>query len=292
MQPFTYHAPATVSEALDLLASTDGDARPLAGGTDLLVQMRRHDRSPGRLIDVKRIPELREIRFNGGGRLRFGAAVTCAELCEHEDVAKSYPGLLDAVRLIGGTAVQGRATVGGNLCNAAPSADGVPALIVLTASCVIASPRGKREIPAGEFCVAPGKTLLADDELLVALCFPAPASNSAGAYLRFTPRGEMDIAVAGVAAWLRLDGNTIAEARVALSAVAPTPLPVPSAGALLAQEQPTETLFAEAGRIAAEACSPITDHRGSEAQRRHLVGVLTRRCLMTALDRARKGAVG
>ena len=157
--------------------------------------------------------------------------------------------------------------------------------------CVVSSPRGAREVPADEFCVAPGETLLAADALLVALRVPAPAPDSASAYLRFTPRGEMDIAVAGAAAWLRLDGNTIAEARVALSAVAPTPLPVPAAGALLAQRQPTESLFTEAGRLAAEACSPITDHRGTEAQRRHLVGVLTRRCLMAALDRAREGAV-
>ncbi len=291
MQPFTYHAPATLPEALDLLALTVGGARPLAGGTDLLVQMRRDDRSPGGLIDVKRIPELREIRFDVGNGLRFGAAVTCAELCEHEDVAGSYPGLLDAVGLIGGTAVQGRATIGGNLCNAAPSADAVPVLIVLDAVCVVSGPKGEREVRAADFCIAPGKTLLADDELLVALRVPAPAPDSGGAYLRFTPRGEMDIAVAGAAAWLRLDGSTIAEARVALAAVAPTPLFVPAAGALLAKKQPTEMLFAEAGRLAAEACTPITDHRGSEAQRRHLVGVLTRRCLMAALDRAGKGAV-
>ena len=289
MRPFTYHAPTTVSEALDLLGSVEGGARPLAGGTDLLVQMRRGGRKPGHVIDVKGIPELREIRYDDRG-LSFGAAVTCAELCERDDLAKGYAGLLDAVGLIGGTAIQGRATVGGNLCNAAPSADTVPALIVLDAVCVVSGPRGQREVKASEFCVAPGRTLLGDEELLVALRVPPSAPGSAGAYLRFIPRGEMDIAVAGVAAWLQLDGDTIAEARLSLAAVAPTPLLVPAVGAFLAGKQPTETLFAEAGSLAAEAGSPISDHRGSEAQRRHLLGVLTKRCLTIACDRAREGA--
>jgi carbon-monoxide dehydrogenase medium subunit len=263
--------------------------------------MRRGDRRAASIVDVKRIPDLRRFGFDGStgsGRagsesaagLIIGAAVTCAELCEQAEAAARYPGLLDAVGLIGGTAIQGRATVGGNLCNAAPSADTVPALIVANADCVVAGPHGGREVKVSDFCVAPGRTVLASDEILVSFRIPAPGAHSAGAYLRFIPRGEMDIAVAGAAAWLRLEGDTIAEARLALASVAPTPLLVPAAGEFLAGNEPGEESFDEAGRLAAEASRPISDHRGSEAQRRHLARVLTRRCLAVALDRARKGA--
>jgi CO/xanthine dehydrogenase FAD-binding subunit len=248
MRPFDYRAPTTVDQAVALLGSAG--TRALAGGTDLLVRMRYGQAAPGCLVDVKRIPELTRIELGTGG-LTFGAAVSCAQLCEHPGVRREYPGLVDAVSIIGGAAIQNRATVGGNLCNAAPSADSIPALIVLGASCTVAGPQGRREVPVDAFCTAPGQTVLAVGELLVSIHVPPPAPRSGAAYQRFIPRREMDIAVAGAGAWLALDAEgTIAGARLALSAVAPVPLPVPHAAQALA-------------------------------------GVLVRRALRSALERAR-----
>lgn len=292
MQPFAYQAPASVGEAVALLADAARGARPFAGGTDLLVQMRRGLFAPGMLVDVKRIPELNRINFDPAAGLTFGAAVSCAWLCDHPTVRQCYPGLIDAASIIGGAAIQRRATLGGNLCNAAPSGDSIPALIVLGATATLAGPRGTRTVPVAEFCTAPGKTVARPGELLISLHVPPPAPHSAASYLRFIPRGEMDIAVAGVGAWLALsdDGNTITSARIALSAVAPTPLLVEAAGAALIGQAPTEAAFAEAAKIAQATARPISDVRGTAAQRRHLVGVLTHRALHGAYHRA-KGEV-
>ncbi len=288
MQPFAYQAPTSIGEALTLLADPHRDARPFAGGTDLLVQMRRGLYAPEMLVDVKRIPELSSIVFDPIGGLTIGAAVTCAQLCDHPDVCRHYPGLVDAASLIGGAAIQRRATLGGNLCNAAPSGDSIPALIVLSAMATIVGPQGMRTVPVAAFCTAPGKTVLCPGELLIALHLPSPTPHSGACYLRFTPRGEMDIAVAGAGAWLALDadGMTIVDARIALSAVAPTPLFVEAAGKVLVGHAPTAEAFAAAAAIAQEAARPISDVRGTAAQRRHLVGVLTRRALHGALQRA------
>lgn len=281
MRSFAYRAPASIAEAVALLAAKGQRARPLAGGTDLLVQMRlgRHDLDM--VVDVKKIPELNLIAFDPVKGLTIGAAVSCAALCEHPDVRAAYPGLVDAASLIGGAAIQGRATLGGNLCNAAPSADTVPALIVLGASCTVAGPQGMRTIPVEDFCTGPGQTVLAPGEMLVSFHLPPPRPDSGARYLRFTPRGEMDIAVAGAGAWVALSPNhaAIVSARIALSAVAPTPLLVEAAGASLVGKAPDEAAFSEAARLAQEAVQPITDVRGTAAQRRHLVGVLVRRAL-------------
>ncbi|HQK14355.1 MAG TPA: xanthine dehydrogenase family protein subunit M [Anaerolineae bacterium] len=289
MQPFAYQAPASVGEAVALLADPHREARPFAGGTDLLVQMRRGLYAPEMLVDVKRIPELNHITFDPVEGLTIGAAVTCAWLCDHPAVRQHYPGLVDAVSLIGGAAIQRRATLGGNLCNAAPSGDSIPALIVLAATATIAGPQGTRNIPVAAFCTAPGKTVLRPGELLVSLRLPSPTPHSGARYLRFTPRGEMDIAVAGAGVWLALDadGTTIADARIALSAVAPTPLFVEAAGKALVGAAPTDEAFAAAAALAQEAARPISDVRGTAAQRRHLVGVLTRRALHGAYQRAK-----
>ncbi len=294
MQPFAYQAPTSVGEAVALLADPERGARPFAGGTDLLVQMRRGLFAPGMLVDVKRIPELNRIAFDPTEGLTIGAAVCCAWLCEHPAVRQQYPGLVDAASIIGGAAIQRRATLGGNLCNAAPSGDSIPAMIVLGASATLAGPKGTRTVPVADFCAAPGKTVLRPGELLISLHVPPPAPNSAartrsGArYLRFIPRGEMDIAVAGAGAWLALgDDGVITDARIALSAVAPTPLFVEAAGAALIGQSPTEAAFAAAAAIAQEAARPISDVRGTAAQRRHLVGVLTRRALHGAYQRAK-----
>ena len=291
MKPFAYQAPTSINEAVALLADEGRQARPLAGGTDLLVQWRRGLVEADLLVDVKRIPELERISFDPAGGLTVGAAVSCASLCEHPDVRVAYPGLIDAASIIGGAAIQGRATIAGNLCNAAPSGDSIPAMMVLDAACTIAGPGGTRSVPVETFCIAPGKTIMDKGELLVSIHFPAPAPNSGACYVRFTPRREMDIAVAGAGAWIALsdDRARIADARIALAAVAPTPLLVAAAAAPLVGQAPTEGAFAEAARLAQEAARPIADVRGTENQRRHLVGVLVKRALRGAWSRARAG---
>jgi CO/xanthine dehydrogenase FAD-binding subunit len=295
MKPFEYQAPTSITEAIALLSDKGKKAHLLAGGTDLLIQLRRGLFAPDLLIDIKKIPELNRITFDPTAGLTVGAAATCAQLCEHPDARRLYPGLIDAVSIIGGSAIQGRATLGGNLCNAAPSADSVPAMIVLNATCAIAGPEGSRTVPADAFCTAPGKTILDEAEMLVSIHFPLPTPNSGACYRRFTPRREMDIAVAGAGVWVALSDDygisdaSIADARIALSAVAPTPLFVEPAGAALVGQAPTEAAFAEVAELARQAASPIEDVRGTEAQRRHLVGVLVKRALRGAVSRAKGG---
>jgi carbon-monoxide dehydrogenase medium subunit len=271
-----------------LLADEGRQARPLAGGTDLLVQWRRGLIEADLLVDIKRIPELQRISFDPADGLLVGAAVSCASLCEHPDVRRAYPGLIDAASIIGSAAIQGRATIAGNLCNAAPSGDSIPAMMVLDATCTVAGPVGTRSVPVETFCIAPGKTIMGKGEMLVSIRFPAPAPNSGACYVRFTPRREMDIAVAGAGAWIALsdDRAMIADARIALAAVAPTPLLVAAAAAPLIGQAPTEEAFGEAARLAQDAARPIADVRGTETQRRHLVGVLVKRALRGAWSRA------
>jgi len=287
MRPFDYRAPTSVGEAVTLVAEANGRARPLAGGTDLLVQLRQRMFDVDLLVDVKRIPELNTLAFDPATGLTVGAAVPCARVCEHLQVASHYPGLVDAVSIIGGTAIQQRATVGGNLCNAAPSGDAIPALIVLDAACTIAGPTGTRTVPVRAFCTAPRQTVLRRGEILVSIHLPPPAPNSGAHYLRFIPRHEMDIAVVGVGVRVVLRNGRISDARIALGAVAPTPLPADDAAAALIGREPGEDAYADAARRAQEAACPIDDVRGSIAQRRHLVGVLAKRALRGAVARAR-----
>ena len=294
MKPFEYQAPTSIDEAVALLADQSMQARPLAGGTDLLVQLRQGLRKVDLVVDVKRIPELNRLSFDPADGLTVGAAVSCARLCEHPDVKQTYPALVDAAGIIGGAAIQARATLGGNLCNAAPSGDGIAAMIVLGATCTVAGPGTTRSVPVETFCTAPGETVLGPGELLVSIRFPVPAPRSGARYLRFTPRREMDIAVAGAGAWVELSGDgaaggdnaEIVGARFALAAVAPTPLQPAAAAAALIGRAPTEDAFAEAAKLAQEAIHPISDVRGTATQRHHLVGVLVRRALRGAVDRA------
>ena len=293
MRPFTYQAPTSLDKAVTLLVSRGGQARPLAGGTDLLVQMRHGLLAPDVVVDLKQIPELNQLWFDVHTGLTVGAAVSCARLCEQAVVRERYPGLVDAASIIGGPAIRERATLGGNLCNAAPSGDTIPAMMVLGATCNLAGPDGARTLPVETFCTAPGQTVLAPGELLVSIQFPAPQPRSGARYLRFIPRGEMDIAVAGAGAWLRLDEEQshIAEARVALAAVAPTPLLAVDAADALHGQPPTEAAFARAAQLAQETARPITDARGTAAQRHHLVGVLVKRALRGAAQRAKGAAI-
>jgi len=289
MKPFDYQAPTTISEAVSLLADKGERARIYAGGTDLLVQLRLNRLDLDLIVDVKRIPELTCLSFDPVRGLTIGAAVSCAQICEEPDVDKLYPGLIDATSIIGGIGIREQATLGGNLCNASPSGDTIPAMIVLGARCKIIGPQGTRTIPVEEFCTGPGETVLEKDEILVSIHFPGPKPNSGAYYLRFTPRFEMDIAVVGAGAWVLLndDQTQILDARIALAAVAPTPLLVKEAGDLLISQTPAEALFVEAAKLAQEAARPITDVRGTAAQRRHLVGVLVKRALRGAVARAK-----
>lgn len=287
MQVFDYARVHTVAEAVSLLQQ-EGQARPLAGGTDLIVGLREQRVHTPLVVDVKAIPELSELAFDPTSGLHIGAAVPCHRIYNDAAIAAAYPGLIDAVKLIGGVQIQGRASLGGNLCNASPAADSIPALIAHAAVCLIAGPEGERRLPVEEFCTAPGKTALQPGELLVALHLPPPAPGFGAAYLRFTPRNEMDIAVAGAGVALRLeaDGQTVASARIALGAVAPRPLFAPEAGAALVGRPLTSAAIAEAAELARAAARPIDDMRGTARYRRHLAGVLTQRALAIAQRRA------
>lgn len=289
MQVLDYIAAGSVQEVTDLLASQDGRARILCGGTDLLVQLRENRRRAELLIDVKNIRELRSIHYESKIGLSLGAAASCHAISHHPSVLENYPGLVDAIRLIGGVQIQYRASVGGNLCNASPAADSIPALIVHEALCLIAGSSATREVPAEHFCIAPGQNVLQQGEFLLAIKVPAVKSNFGAHYLRFIPRNEMDIAVAGAGASVRLDKakQKILSARIALGAVAPTPLFVEEAGTFLAGKEITEENLHEAGRIAQAAARPISDLRGTKEYRRHLCAVLTRRALEKAVERAR-----
>jgi carbon-monoxide dehydrogenase medium subunit len=288
MRAIQYAAPESVRDAVALLNEFGARARVLAGGTDLIVQAREYLREVDVMVDAKRIPELMELSFDPQKGLTLGAAVPCYRVYHDATVVKQYPGLIDAVSIIGGTAIQGRASVGGNLCNSGPAADSIPALIVHAASARIAGPGGERSVPVEQFCTAPGRNVLAPNEMLVSLHLPPPPPRFGARYLRFIPRNEMDIAEVGVGASVILNssGDTFVAARVALGAVAPTPLFVPEAGAALAGKAVSEETIAAAAAAAQAAARPITDMRGTVEHRRHLVGVLTRRALQEAVERA------
>jgi carbon-monoxide dehydrogenase medium subunit len=290
LKAFDYIAPRTLAEGVALLTEKGDRARVLAGGTDVIVQVREGRRDLDLLVDGKHIPELNELAYDPRKGLRIGAAVPCYRIYEHAEIARAYPGLIDAVALIGGIQIQSRASVGGNLCNASPAADTIPALIAHETVCVIAGPQGSRELPVEQFCTAPGRTVLTNGELLVSLYMPPSRSHWGAAYLRFIPRNEMDIAVAGAGVAVTLDatGSRCIGARVALAAVAPTPLLVPEAGAALVDGPLSDTVIERAAERARAAARPISDMRGDADYRRHLVGVLTKRALQTAIARAKE----
>jgi CO/xanthine dehydrogenase FAD-binding subunit len=292
LKAIDYVAPQTLSEAVGFLSAHKERARVLAGGTDLIVQIRELRRDVDLLVDVKRIPELNELRYDSRAGLYIGAAVPCYRLCEDLALRAAFPGLIDAVALVGGVQIQSRASVGGNLCNASPAADTVPALIVHKATCVITGPDGTREVPVEGFSIGPGRTALRPGELLVSLRLPPPTANTGAHYLRFIPRNEMDIAVVGAAASVTLDeaGTRCIAARIALAAVAPIPLVVPESAAALVDGSISDAMIERAARVAQEAARPISDMRGDADFRKHLVGVLTRRSIAGAIARARQAS--
>ncbi len=287
MESMHYESPASVAEAIRLLADAPpGSARVLAGGTDLLVQMRTGRTNPSLLVDVKRIPETRSVSVRDG-ELVIGAALESVTLRGSPELEKNFPGLAEAAALIGSDQIQGRASLGGNLCNASPAADTIPPLIALGAEAEIAGPDGARRVPVADFVTGPGSTVLGRGEFLVALHVPLPAARSADAYLRLIPRTEMDIAVVGAAVSVTLDaGGSCAAARVVLGAVAPTVIEVPDAAAALVGSPLDDAALARAGEAATAACSPIDDLRGTIDYRRKVAAVLTRRAAAIAGERA------
>ncbi|HEV3021064.1 MAG TPA: xanthine dehydrogenase family protein subunit M [Pirellulales bacterium] len=289
MKDFEYEAATSVDEAVSLLAARGPGAKILAGGTDILVQLREGLREAELVLDVKKIPGLTHVDYDPQRGLRLGAAVPCYRIYGDTAIAAAYPALADSARIIGGWQIQSRASVGGNLCNSSPAADSIPSLIALDATCHLAGPSGRRTVRVAQFCTAPGNNVLGRGEFLVSLEFPAPAPHCGSRYLRFIPRNEMDIAVVGVGAWVKLDakGDTIEQARLALASVAPTPLAASDAAAWLAGKSATDASYAEAGRRARAIARPISDMRGPAAYRTHLVGVLTARALAGAVERAR-----
>ncbi len=288
MIPFEYAAPTTVAEAIKLLAENNGRAKVLAGGTDILVQLREGLRNADLVVDVKKIPELTEYSYSPERGLVLGAAVPCYRVYEDRQLAAAYPALADATRIVGGWQIQSRASVGGNLCNSSPAGDTIPSLIIYDVKCRIAGPKGEREVSAAEFCTAPGRNVLEPGELLVSLVFPPPMPRSGSAYQRFIPRNEMDIAVAGTASWVQLDaqGTTIERARIALAAVAPRPVFAAEASEWLSGKPANEATLTQAGELARKVATPISDMRGTAEYRVHLAGVLTQRTLAKAIERA------
>ena len=289
MHAIDYVAPKSIQEAVELMASKGDQARAMAGGTALLVQLRGGRRTSEVVVDIKDISELNQLTYDSQKGLTIGAAVPCYKIYQDDQIAGLYPGLVDSASLIGSIQIQGRASIGGNLCNSAPSADGIPALIALGAVANVAGPNGNREIPVEEFCTGPGQNVLGSGEILVSVSIAAPQDNSGAAYLRFIPRNEMDIAVAGVGASVLLDssGQNFVSARIALASVAPTPVFSKAAGDSLAGKPVSDDSINEAAEKAMGDAKPITDMRGTIKQRTHLIGVLTRRTLDNAIKRAR-----
>ncbi len=289
MQPFEYVAPTSLAAACELLkGASSTPTRILAGGTDLLVQMRAGARTTSRVLDIKRIPETSVLEI-GTDYVRIGAAVSAAQICEHARLRQIFPGVVEAIELIGSTQVQGRATPVGNLCNASPAADSVPALVAAGAEARVVGANGERWLPVAEVAAAPGRTTLAPEEFIVELRLPMPAARSCDAYLRFTPRAEMDIAVVGVGVALTLDENGYCRAaRVAVGAVAATVLLAPTVVEAILGSKIDDESLARAAKAASLVGNPISDKRGTAEFRRHIAGVLAKRAIRAAAQRAQQ----
>jgi CO/xanthine dehydrogenase FAD-binding subunit len=281
-----YAAPSTVEEAVGALAAASGIAKVLSGGTDLLVQLRSGRLRPDLIVDTKRIPGISGIREQNGG-FAIGAATPGAVIGECKALREAWPGVVEATNLIGSTQIQGRASLAGNLCNASPAADGVPALIAARATCVVVGANGRREVPVESIVSGPGRTSLGRDEFIIEFHLPRRPLRSADAYLRFIPRTEMDIAVVGAAVSVTLDGAGVCtDARVVLGAVAPTALLVRDAAAALIGRTLDATALAALDEAARRACKPIDDKRGTIAYRTKVAGVMARRAAAIAYERA------
>ena len=286
MPNLSFSAPTTVDEAVRALASAQGLAKPLSGGTDLLVQMRTGRMRPEVIVDLKRIPELIGIREESD-RFVIGASTPGTIVYENEALTKAWPGIVEGLDLIGSEQIQGRASLAGNLCNASPAADSVPPLIAARATAVIAGPNGRREAPVEAIVTGPGQTSLGKGEFIVEFHIPKPKPHQSDAYLRFIPRTEMDIAVVGCAVNVTLDGSGVCtDARVVLGAVAPTQVICEASAKALVGHRLDEPTLAALDAAAGGACNPITDKRGTIEYRIKVAGVLARRAAAIAFERA------
>jgi carbon-monoxide dehydrogenase medium subunit len=282
-----YHTPKSFEEASAIAAGAEGLTRFLAGGTDVLVQMRAGMVRPDDLIDLKSIEGVDAITRTDDGGWRIGVAVPGIVLGGHAEFVADWPGVVEGMELVGSTQVQGRATLTGNLCNGSPAADSVPGLVAAAARVEVTGPNGIREIAVEDIPAGPGKTTLAKGEIISAIMVPPRGANAGDCYLRFTPRTEMDIAVVGCAVSLRLEGDTITEARVALGAVAPTVILVPEAADAIVGTKLDDTAIAALVAAAEKAANPITDKRGTAEFRTEVAGVLAKRAAKTAYARAK-----
>src|SRR6202012_2615018 len=290
MTNIRYVAPQTLDEAIGAFAAAGSAARILAGGTDLLVQMRSGAVQPGLIVDIKKIAEMNAIEQTADGGFRVGAAVSGMALAEHPKFGKVWPGVLEAVNLIGSKQVQGRASAGGNLCNGSPAGDSVPALIASGAIVTIQGPKGRRELPVEKFPVGPGRTNLTPGEILVSFTFPPRPPGASDAYLRMIPRTEMDIAVVGLGVSLTMKDGVCTAARVGLGAVAPTVLLVEPAAQALIGSRLDEAALAKAASACSAACRPIDDKRGTIVYRTKVAGVLLKRTAAIAASRAQENS--
>lgn len=286
MQAVRYARATSVDEAVQMLRDGGDVARVLAGGTDVIVLARERRRDIDLFVDIKHIPEVMGVTYDPTGGLTVGAATPLYLVYGHPDVQQHYPALVEASHVIGGTAIQGRATLGGNLANSSPAADSIPAMIALNGTARTAGPNGPREVPVADFCTAPGRNVLEPGEFIVSLHFPAPAPGSGSAWERFIPRNEMDIAVVNAGAYLVMDGDVVQDARIALGAAAPTPLLLEGAAQALIGRRLEDASIEAASAEASAAAQPITDMRGTIQQRKHLAGVLTARVIRKAAARA------
>jgi len=285
MSDTQYLAAKTIDEAVQAHNQANGSARFLAGGTDLLVQIKSGIKKPNLVIDVKKIVELNNIEEISENEFIVGASVSGANLNRNKKFASLWPGVIEAFRLIGSEQIQGRASLGGNLCNGSPAGDSVPALIAAGCTAIIVGPDGKKELPIEEFHTGPGKTVLKNGEILVSLKFPKRESNSSDAYLRMTPRTEMDIAVVGCGVNLTLDNDICTSVRVSLGAVAPTPLLIKEASDIMVGTNLNSQVLEKVAKICMESCNPINDKRGTIEYRTKVAGVLFKRATLIAIDR-------
>lgn len=282
-----YHTPTSFADAAAIAAAAKGTLRFLAGGTDVLVQMRAGMVQPDDLIDLKHIPGVDRIEQTPDGGWRIGIAVPGIVLGAHEALVRDWPGVVEGMNLVGSTQVQGRATLTGNLCNGSPAADSVPGLIAAGALVTVTGPNGSREIPVEQVPAGPGKTNLAKGEVISSITLPPRGKNAGDAYLRFIPRTEMDIAVVGCAVSLRVDGDTVVEARVALGAVAPTVLLSDACAKAIIGTTLDDAALAALAKAAEGEAKPISDKRGTKEFRIDVAGVLARRAAKIAYDRAK-----
>ena len=281
-----YEAPETLDAAVALLGDANGGGRVLAGGTDVLVLLHAEMIEPDVLVDIKNIPDVKAMSQNDGA-WTVGAAVSGMNIIDNPDFAADWPSVCEGVALIGSVQVKGRASIGGNLCNASPAADSVPAIIAAGAVANIIGPGGMREEPVENIVTGPGKTSLADGEFIVSFSFPNKPAHTGDCYLRLTPRTEMDIAVVGAGVCITLDDSgTCTAARVSIGAVAPTPLLVADAGAALVGTKVDDAALEKMVEAVRAACDPISDKRGTREYRIKTAGVIARRAALKALERA------